>query len=181
MGTKAKLIMDKGQLVGDEVVAGIVAEALKGPDCKKGFILDGFPRTVHQAQMLDGLLKKDGVSIDRVINLHIDDDLLLKRVTGRQTHSPSGRTYNTFFNPPRVAGKDDVTGEPLTTRSDDTADKLKTRLQEFHNKTEPVLSYYGNKVLCVKCFFFFKLLDFKLILCISLRFQPLMQMQIWLL
>jgi adenylate kinase len=150
MGIKAKAIMDAGQLVGDDVVVGIVAEALKNPECKKGFILDGFPRTVPQAQMLDGLLKKEGVAIDRVINLHINDDLLIKRVTGRLIHPASGRTYNLYFSPPRVPGKDDETGEDLVHRSDDTAEKLQTRLREFHNKTEPVLKYYGAKVATIE-------------------------------
>ena len=147
MGRKAKSIMDAGQLVGDDVVTGIIADALKSPECKKGFILDGFPRTVPQARMLDEMLSKEGVTIDRVINLNIDDDKLIKRVTGRLIHTPSSRTYNIYFNPPKVAGKDDVTGEELTHRSDDTAEKLKTRLSEFHNKTAPVLAYYGTKVV----------------------------------
>ncbi|CAM9771786.1 unnamed protein product, partial [Ectocarpus fasciculatus] len=145
MGRKAKSIMDAGQLVGDDVVTGIIKEALKTPDCKKGFILDGFPRTVPQARMLDKMLSDDGVAIDRVINLEIEDDKLIKRVTGRLIHTPSGRTYNVYFNPPKVSGKDDVTGEPLVHRSDDTAEKLKTRLNEFHSKTSPVLNYYGSK------------------------------------
>jgi adenylate kinase len=146
MGLKAKAIMDAGKLVGDDVVAGIVAEAIRGPECSKGFILDGFPRTVEQAKILDGLLKKQKVGIDKVINLSIDDDLLIKRVTGRLIHAASGRTYNIFFSPPKIEGKDDVTGEPLMKRGDDTADKLKTRLSEFHSKTKPVLDYYGDKV-----------------------------------
>mmetsp|Transcript_97513 Transcript_97513/g.210300 ORF Transcript_97513/g.210300 Transcript_97513/m.210300 type:complete len:242 (-) Transcript_97513:220-945(-) len=149
MGRKAKSIMDAGQLVGDDVVTGIISEALKSPECKKGFILDGFPRTVPQARMLDDMLSKDGVSIDRVVNLRIDDDKLIKRVTGRLIHTPSGRTYNVYFNPPKVAGKDDITGETLVHRSDDTAEKLKTRLNEFHNKTSPVLDYYGSKVATI--------------------------------
>lgn len=146
MGLKAKAIMDAGKLVSDEVVAGIVAEAIKGPECSKGFILDGFPRTVPQAKILDGLLYKQGVSIDKVINLQIDDDLLVKRITGRLIHPASGRSYNIYFNPPKEEGKDDVTGEPLVKRGDDTEDKLKARLNEFHSKTTPVLNYYWRKV-----------------------------------
>lgn len=146
MGLKAKSLMDAGKLVGDDVVAGIVADAIKGPECAKGFILDGFPRTVNQAKILDGLLEKQKVGIDRVINLQIDDELLIKRVTGRLIHPASGRTYNIYFNPPKVEGKDDVTGEPLVKRGDDTEDKLRTRLDEFHNKTTPVLKYYSRKV-----------------------------------
>lgn len=150
MGLKAKSIMDAGKLVGDDVVAGIVAEAIQGPECSKGFILDGFPRTVNQAKILDSLLKKQNVGIDKVINLHIDDELLIKRVTGRLVHPASGRTYNLFFSPPKEAGKDDVTGEPLIQRGDDTEEKLRTRLQEFHNKTTPVLQYYQDKVANIK-------------------------------
>ncbi|KAJ1415091.1 adenylate kinase 1 [Ochromonadaceae sp. CCMP2298] len=146
MGKKAKSIMDAGKLVGDDVVAGIVAEAIRGPECSKGFILDGFPRTVNQAKILDALLKKQNVGIDRVINLAIDDELLIKRVTGRLVHASSGRTYNIYFSPPRVEGKDDVTGEDLIKRGDDTEEKLRTRLNEFHEKTIPVLKYYGKKV-----------------------------------
>lgn len=96
--------------------------------------------------MLDSLLAEKGVSIDKVVNLSIDDELLIKRVTGRLIHLPSGRTYNIYFNPPKVEGKDDVTGEPLTKRGDDTEEKLRTRLVEFHNKTVPVLEYYSSKV-----------------------------------
>ena len=163
MGKKAKAVMDAGKLVSDDIVAGIVAEAIKAPECSKGygskliscdvltiaiagFILDGFPRTVPQAEILDSLLKKQGVGIDAVVNLTIDDDLLVKRITGRLIHPSSGRTYNVYFNPPKVEGKDDVTGEPLVKRGDDTAEKLITRLNEFHEKTTPVLKYYGDKV-----------------------------------
>mmetsp|Transcript_6261 Transcript_6261/g.5593 ORF Transcript_6261/g.5593 Transcript_6261/m.5593 type:complete len:240 (+) Transcript_6261:23-742(+) len=150
MGRKAKSIMDAGKLVSDDVVAGIVSEAIKGPECKNGFILDGFPRTVNQAVILDKLLSKENVTIDRVVNLDIDDELLIKRVTGRIIHPGSGRAYNIYFNPPKVAGVDDITGEPLIRRGDDTEEKLRTRLNEFHAKTTPVLKYYGDKVANIK-------------------------------
>ena len=146
MGRKAKALMDAGKLVGDDVVVGIVAEAIKKPECAKGFILDGFPRTVPQAKMLDQILAADKVAIDKVINLSIDDDLLIRRITGRLIHAASGRSYNIWFNPPKVEGKDDLTGEPLYKRGDDTEDKLKARLEEFHSKTKPVLEYYKSKV-----------------------------------
>jgi adenylate kinase len=149
MGKAAKSVMDQGKLVSDDIVAGIVAEAIRGPECRRGFILDGFPRTVPQAKILDELLDKDGLRIGKVVNLEIDDDLLVKRVVGRRIHEASGRTYNIYFDPPQVADKDDVTGEPLMRRSDDTEDKLRTRLQEFHDKTTPVLKYYGSKVSTV--------------------------------
>lgn len=150
MGLKAKSIMDAGKLVGDDVVVGIIKEALKAPECSKGFILDGFPRTVPQARMLDALLAESGHQIDKVVNLSIDDSILLKRVEGRLIHTASGRTYNIYFQPPKVAGLDDVTGEPLTKRADDNAAKLKTRLDEFHAKTTPVLDYYRAKVSNLK-------------------------------
>jgi adenylate kinase len=111
MGLKAKSVMDAGKLVGDEIVVGVVAEAIQSPDCKRGFILDGFPRTVTQAKMLDALLQKQKVAIDGVINLKIDDSLLISRVTGRLVHPASGRSYHVKNNPPRVEGKDDVTGK----------------------------------------------------------------------
>lgn len=146
MGRKAKAVMDAGKLVSDDIVGGIIAEAIQSPDCAKGFILDGFPRTVNQARILDNLLKEQGAHIDKVINLSIDDDLLIKRVTGRLIHPASGRAYNIYFNPPKVAGKDDITGESLIKRGDDTEEKLRVRLEEFHSKTTPVLKYYGSKV-----------------------------------
>ena len=149
MGKKAKSVMDAGKLVSDDIVAGIVAEAIKTPECKRGFILDGFPRTVTQAVILDELLAEQKVAIDHVISLEIDDELLIKRITGRVVHPGSGRAYNIYFNPPKVNGLDDVTGEPLVRRGDDTEDKLRTRLAEFHNKTIPVLNYFGNKVVHV--------------------------------
>lgn len=146
MGKKAKEVMDAGKLVSDDIVAGIIAEAIQNPECEKGFILDGFPRTVPQARILDNLLYKKGKTIDKVINLQIDDELLVKRITGRLIHPESGRSYNIYFNPPKVEGKDDITGEPLVKRGDDTEDKLRARLGEFHSKTTPVLNYYKRKV-----------------------------------
>lgn len=150
MGMKAKEVMNAGKLVSDEIVVGIIRDAIKSPECSKGFILDGFPRTVPQARMLDDLLAEEGNSIDAVINLAVDDSILLKRVEGRLIHSPSGRSYNIYFNPPKVEGKDDVTGEPLTKRKDDNAEQLATRLEEFHSKTKPVLDYYRTKTVDIK-------------------------------
>jgi adenylate kinase len=150
LGQEAKGLMNEGKLVGDELVAKIVAESIKSSACRKGFILDGFPRTVDQAKILDDLLQADGVAIDAVINLAVEDELLIKRITGRLTHPPSGRSYNIYFNPPKEEGKDDVTGEELVKRGDDTEEKLRTRLEEFHNKTEGVLEHYRAKVCNVK-------------------------------
>ena len=129
MGKKAKAVMDAGELVSDEIVSGIIGEAIEGPECAQGFILDGFPRTVPQARMLDRMLYRKGIQIDKVVNLAIDDEVLVKRITGRLIHSASGRSYNVFFNPPKVEGKDDITGEPLTKRGDDNEEALVKRLE----------------------------------------------------
>jgi adenylate kinase len=146
IGMRAKAVMAAGKLVGDDIVAGIVAEAIKSPDCQRGFILDGFPRTVNQAKLLDELLAKQSIGITSVINLKIDDDLLAKRIDGRVIHRASGRSYNIYFNPPKKDGFDDITGEPLYKREDDNSAALRIRLKEFHDQTTPVLKYYGKKV-----------------------------------
>lgn len=148
LGQKAKKIMAEGGLVPDELVVGLIKDELHNPECAKGFILDGFPRTVPQAQKLDEMLKSKGTGIDKVVNLAIEDELLLKRITGRLVHLASGRSYNIHFNPPKVAGKDDITGEPLVHRSDDQATALAKRLEAFHKETKPVIDYYSkqNKV-----------------------------------
>ncbi|CAL5444464.1 unnamed protein product [Camellia sinensis] len=137
LGIKAKEAMDKGELVADDLVVGIIDEALKKPSCQKGFILDGFPRTVVQAQKLDEMLEKRGVKVDKVLNFAIDDAILEERITGRWIHPASGRTFHTKYSPPKVSGADDVTGEPLIQRKDDTAAVLKSRLEAFHKQTEP--------------------------------------------
>ncbi|KAJ0973065.1 hypothetical protein J5N97_021024 [Dioscorea zingiberensis] len=145
LGVKAKEAMDKGELVSDDLVVGIIDEAMKKPSCQKGFILDGFPRTVAQAEKLDEMLGKQGTKIDKVLNFAIDDAILEERITGRWIHHGSGRTYHTKFAPPKVPGIDDVTGEPLIQRKDDTAEVLRSRLDAFHRQTEPVIDYYSKK------------------------------------
>ncbi|KAG4185661.1 hypothetical protein ERO13_A09G246400v2 [Gossypium hirsutum] len=150
LGIKAKEAMDKGELVSDDLVVGIIDEAMKKPSCKKGFILDGFPRTVGQAQKLDDMLEKQGVKIDKVLDFAIDDAVLEERITGRWIHPASGRTYHTKFAPPKVPGLDDVTGEPLVQRKDDTAAVLKSRLDAFHKQTQPVIDYYSEKGIVAK-------------------------------
>ncbi|GMJ14003.1 adenylate kinase 1 [Hibiscus trionum] len=150
LGVKAKEAMDKGELVSDDLVVGIIDEAMKKPSCQKGFILDGFPRTVGQAQKLDEMLEKQGVKIDKVLDFAIDDSILEERITARWIHAASGRTYHTKFAPPKVPGVDDVTGEPLIQRKDDTAEVLKSRLEAFHRQTEPVIDYYSKKGIVAK-------------------------------
>eukprot|EP00743_Colponemidia_sp_Colp-15_P001100 GILK01001211.1.p1 GENE.GILK01001211.1~~GILK01001211.1.p1 ORF type:complete len:236 (-),score=37.15 GILK01001211.1:217-924(-) len=149
-GKQAKSVMSSGGLVSDDIVVGIIKENLNQPECAKGFILDGFPRTVVQAEKLDQMLKESETQIDGVIEFGIDDNLLVKRITGRRIHPSSGRTYHTEFNPPKVADKDDVTGEPLIQRSDDNAETLKKRLSAFYSQTGPVIDYYKKKGLLTK-------------------------------
>ncbi|KAM0940027.1 putative adenylate kinase [Dioscorea sansibarensis] len=145
LGIKAKETMEKGELVSDDLVVGIIDEAIKKPSCQKGFILDGFPRTVAQAEKLDEMLGKQGTKIDKVLNFAIDDAILEERITGRWIHPSSGRTYHTKFAPPKTPGSDDATGEPLIQRKDDTAEVLKSRLEAFHRQTAPVIDYYSKK------------------------------------
>ncbi|CAH1434340.1 unnamed protein product [Lactuca virosa] len=150
LGIKAKETMEKGELVSDDLVVGIIDEAMKKPSCQKGFILDGFPRTVAQAEKLDEMLQKQGSKIDKVLDFAIDDSILEERITGRWIHASSGRTYHTKFAPPKTPGVDDVTGEPLMQRKDDTAQVLKSRLEAFHRQTEPVIEYYNKKGVVAK-------------------------------
>ncbi|KAI3787277.1 hypothetical protein L1987_41636 [Smallanthus sonchifolius] len=150
LGIKAKETMERGELVSDDLVVGIIDEAMKKPSCQKGFILDGFPRTVAQAEKLDEMLEKQGTKIDKVLDFAIDDSILEERITGRWIHASSGRTYHTKFAPPKVPGIDDVTGEPLMQRKDDTAAVLKSRLEAFHRQTEPVIDYYNKKGVVAK-------------------------------
>eukprot|EP00250_Pteridium_aquilinum_P005810 c15847_g1_i3 orf=379-1113(-) len=149
LGLKAKEAMDKGELVSDDLVVGIIDEAVRRPSCQKGFILDGFPRTVPQAEKLDAMLEKQGVKVDKVLNFEIADSTLEERITGRWIHPASGRSYHTKFAPPKVPGKDDITGDALIQRKDDNAEVLKSRLEAFHKQTKPVIDYYTQKGITV--------------------------------
>ncbi|KAF4981805.1 hypothetical protein FZEAL_2478 [Fusarium zealandicum] len=143
LGVEAKKIMDQGGLVSDEIMIGMIKEELvNNKECQGGFILDGFPRTVPQAESLDAMLTERNQKLQHAVELKIDDSLLVARITGRLVHPASGRSYHTTFNPPKNYMKDDITGEPLIQRSDDNADALKKRLVTYHKQTAPVVSYY---------------------------------------
>ncbi|KJZ72029.1 Adenylate kinase 1 [Hirsutella minnesotensis 3608] len=143
LGREAKKIMDQGGLVSDDIVIGMIKEELdNNRECQGGFILDGFPRTVPQAEGLDAMLKERNKKLQHAVELQIDDALLVARITGRLVHPASGRSYHTMFHPPKEPMKDDVTGEPLIQRSDDTADALNKRLGTYHKQTAPVVAYY---------------------------------------
>ena len=145
LGKKAKEIMDRGELVPDEVVIGLIEDASKQPECERGMLLDGFPRTAVQAEKLDGMLKQKETTIHKAIEFKVNDDILVERVEGRRVHLPSGRTYHVKFNPPKVEGHDDLTGEPLIQRKDDNAEVLRRRMQAYHGQTAPILSYYNQR------------------------------------
>ena len=148
MGKKAKAVMDSGGLVSDDIVVGIIKDNIKTPECKSGFILDGFPRTVPQAAQLDEMLVSERVGkIDAVLEFKVPDEVLVERICGRLIHLASGRSYHTKFNPPKVEGKDDITGEPLMKRKDDNEEALRTRLKAFHAQTKPVVDYYAKQGL----------------------------------
>ena len=145
MGKAADAVMKRGELVSDEIVIGIINEAIDQPQCKKGFILDGFPRTVPQAQKLDEMLSKRGQKLDSVVNFDIPDAVVIPRIGGRLIHAASGRSYHKLFNPPQVPMKDDVTGEALMQRADDTEATAAVRLVAFHKQTQPVIEYYRSR------------------------------------
>jgi adenylate kinase len=147
MGKAADKVMKEGGLVSDDIVVGIIKENLGTPQCRGGFILDGFPRTIKQAEMLDDILKKDyNAKIQTVISMEVPDSILVERVIGRRVHPASGRSYHVKFNPPKIDGKDDLTGEPLVHRKDDTEEALRTRLNNFHAQTKPILDHYKSVV-----------------------------------
>lgn len=138
LGQQAKRVMDEGKLVSDDIIIKLVQERIAQPDCEKGFLFDGFPRTIAQAEAIRG----EQIKLDYVVEIAVDDETIIERMTGRRAHLPSGRTYHVVFNPPRVDGKDDVTGEDLVQRDDDKAETVKNRLAIYHAETEPLVEYY---------------------------------------
>ncbi|MBL0124182.1 MAG: adenylate kinase [Betaproteobacteria bacterium] len=138
LGVAAKKIMDSGRLISDDIIIGMVKERINEPDCAKGFLFDGVPRTIPQADAM----KQASIKIDYVVEIAVEDAEIIERMAGRRAHLPSGRTYHIKFNPPKVAGKDDVTGEDLVQREDDSEETVKKRLTIYHEQTEPLVAYY---------------------------------------
>lgn len=145
LGKQAKAVMDRGDLVSDDLIINMIKENLGRPDCTRGMILDGFPRTTVQAQKLDEILERENNKVTHAIELKIDDSLLIERISGRRVHPASGRSYHVKFNPPKVEGIDDITGEPLVQRKDDNEASLLTRMKAYHTQTSPILGYYKQK------------------------------------
>jgi len=140
LGLQAKKIMDEGGLVSDEIILGLVKDRIQEPDCANGFLFDGFPRTIPQADAM----KEAKVVIDYVVEIAVDDDEIVKRMSGRRAHLTSGRTYHVLYNPPKVEGKDDATGEDLIQRDDDKEETVRKRLKVYHDQTEPLIEYYSK-------------------------------------
>lgn len=137
LGVAAKKVMDEGKLVSDEIIIGMVKERLKQPDCRNGYLFDGFPRTIPQAEAM----RASGVGLDYVIEIDVGEDEIIQRMSGRRVHPASGRNYHVVFNPPKVAGKDDLTGEPLVQRDEDCEETVKKRLQVYRQQTRPLVEY----------------------------------------
>jgi len=140
LGVAAKKIMDEGRLVSDDIIINLVKERIRQADCVGGFLFDGFPRTIPQAEAM----KQAGVQIDYVVEIDVADSEIIQRMSGRRVHLASGRTYHVLFNPPKVAGKDDVTGEDLVQRDDDQEETVKKRLAVYHQQTKPLVDYYST-------------------------------------
>ena len=139
LGLAAKKIMDAGNLVSDDIIINLVKERIREADCANGFLFDGFPRTIPQAEAM----KDAGVQIDYVVEIDVADEEIIKRMSGRRVHLASGRTYHVVFNPPKVPGKDDITGEDLIQREDDQEETVRKRLTVYHEQTKPLVDYYS--------------------------------------
>ena len=140
LGLAAKKVMDSGALVSDDIIIGLVKERITQPDCAKGFLFDGFPRTIPQAEAM----KAAGVKLDYVLEIDVPFDSIVERMSGRRSHPASGRTYHVKFNPPKAEGRDDLTGDPLVQRDDDKEDTVKNRLEVYSSQTRPLVEYYSN-------------------------------------
>ena len=140
LGLKAKAVMEKGALVSDDIILGLMKERLAQPDCEKGFLLDGFPRTIPQAEAL----KATGIPIDFVLEISVPDDEIVERISGRRVDPASGRTYHVQYHPPKVAGPDDATGAPMVQRDDDKEEVVRHRLEVYHAQTEALVKFYGD-------------------------------------
>lgn len=140
MGLEAKKVMDAGGLVSDEIIIGLVKERVAQSDCANGYLLDGFPRTIPQADAM----KENNIDVDYVVEIDVDDSEIVQRMAGRRAHMASGRTYHIKYNPPKVEGKDDITGENLVQRDDDKEETVKQRLDVYHSQTKPLVDYYSG-------------------------------------
>ncbi len=149
VGLELKAVIDGGNLVSDEIVVGIVEERIFQNDCAVGYMLDGFPRNKEQAKKLDAMLVGQNQKIDIVLRLLLKDEVVVRRIAGRRFHVESGRSYHVEFNPPEIAGKDDLTGEPLIQRADDNEEVVQSRLNIYHEQTEPLVKYYEKKGVLV--------------------------------
>jgi len=143
LGQRVKSIMDAGELVSDNVILELITERLLEPDCKSGFLFDGFPRTIPQAEALTS----NGIALDHVLEIDVSDEEVIRRITGRRIHEASGRVYHVVFNPPEVEGKDDQTGEMLVQRVDDAKETVKERLKVYHDQTRPLVEYYRDSTV----------------------------------
>ncbi|UZD16345.1 adenylate kinase [Gallibacterium anatis] len=150
LGKQAKVLMDAGKLVPDDLIIALVKDRVAQPDCAKGFLLDGFPRTIPQADAL----KAAGIAIDFVLEFDVPDEVIVERMSGRRVHQPSGRSYHIVYNPPKVEGKDDVTGEDLIIRADDKPETVLDRLKVYHSTTQPLVDYYKKEADAGKTAYF---------------------------
>jgi adenylate kinase len=147
LGNQAKAVMDAGQLVSDDLIIGLVKERVTQEDCKAGFLLDGFPRTIPQADAM----KFNGIDVDHVLEFDVPDEVIVERMAGRRVHSGSGRVYHVVYNPPKIAGKDDLTGDELSIRPDDEETTVRKRLAIYHDQTKPLVNFYQSEARSGNC------------------------------